>query len=185
MSQNSVFSFLKSGDEKKAIELLYKTAFPGVKRYLKSNRCNKQTCQDLFHDNLIKLIIKIRKKEIQDGTNLDNYLFVMVKNDWIKLVKKDKKVELKEFHDHGKEDTYHSDTQEQRERRTHIKKILSQLGNTCKQLLTLTYYLNYSLDEATAYMGFSSKDVAKTYHYRCKKKMRDLIKDDQHMKTWI
>ena len=56
--------------------------------------------------------------------------------------------------------------------------MLTTLGDTCKELLQLTFYLDHSLKEAAEVLGLSGAEVAKTYQYRCKKKLFEQIRNN-------
>ena len=53
--------------------------------------------------------------------------------------------------------------------------ILNSLGDMCRDLLKMTFYMDYSLKEAAEQLGISNAEVAKTYQYRCKKKLFETI----------
>ena len=63
-----------------------------------------------------------------------------------------------------------------------MDQMLTALGETCRELLKLTFYMDYSLKEAAEILGISSADVAKTNQYRCKKKLFTSIKENKQFR---
>jgi RNA polymerase sigma factor (sigma-70 family) len=162
-----------------AIDMLYKKVFPQIKIYIKNNRGNKEQAEDIFHDAIIKLIVKVRNKELGEESDLYAYLFVMAKNMWIVKAKRDQKVQfVEEVVESGYDAADSEDVSESGEKTKAMEEALSSIGEKCKELLMLTFYLNYSLKEAAEKLGISNEEVAKTNQYRCKKKLFEVIKSN-------
>lgn len=180
MDKSKIFSYLKTGNEKKSIEWAYKHVFPSAKRYLLSNSGNEHQAEDLFQDALVKFLLKIRKNEIDLNSSVESYLFTMVKNGWINFLRKQKNLR---YEDEVKEvavsDEPFFKSEEEKEKKAQMEKMLNLIGEKCKKLLELTFYKGCSMDEVAERMGFNGRDVAKSYHYRCKKKMLEKVKEDK------
>jgi DNA-directed RNA polymerase specialized sigma subunit len=71
------------------------------------------------------------------------------------------------------------------ERAKLMETILSSVGKSCYQLLKLVLYENLSLKEIAVEMGYSSEDVAKMTHYRCKKKLITELKNKTYLKELL
>jgi RNA polymerase sigma factor (sigma-70 family) len=175
---------LNNGQERKAIDLLYKKVLPSITQYIRKNSGNKEQAEDIFHDAIIKLIVKIRNNELPIETDFNAYLFTMAKNLWIIKAKRDQKIQ---YMDDIKDSTLYSNTQEdytsvQNETSVAMESVLTSIGEKCKELLTLTFYMNFSLKEAALKLGISNEEVAKTNQYRCKKKMFEVIKNNPAFK---
>ena len=152
---------------------------PQIKKYVLKNSGDKQQAEDLFHDAVIKMIVKVRNNDIEEDTNAKAYLFTMAKNSWITKAKRDQKVELtSDVAIYETENTSSIDILSD-EKSSLMDEMLTTLGETCKELLKLTFYMDYSLKEAADRMGLSGAEVAKTYQYRCKKKLFDKVKDNK------
>lgn len=177
--KDSILSYLVRGEERKAIEILYKEVLPQIKKYVLKNSGDKQQAEDLFHDAVIKMIVKIRNSELPEDTNAKAYLFTIAKNSWITKAKRDQKVELTSDVAIYEKGSYSGTSILKDEKSTLMDEMLTTLGETCKELLKLTFYMDYSLKEASDKMGLSGAEVAKTYQYRCKKKLFDKVKDNK------
>ena len=179
MNENNIFSYLKTGDERKAIEWMYKNVYPSIRRYLLSNKANEEQVEDLFQDALIKVLLKIRKKQITEITNIENYLFIMVKNSWTTTVVKNRKVQYENEFTFLKDDSVLAMDDNQEEKRNQMERMLDLIGDTCKEILKMTFYLGYSMEEVAEQIGFNNANVAKSYNYRCKKRLLEKVKEDK------
>lgn len=165
--------------------MLYKKVLPSITQYIRKNSGNKEQAEDIFHDAIIKLIVKIRNAELPIETDIYAYLFTMAKNMWIIKAKRDQKVKYTDdlttssFYNKEESEDGHSD---QTEKTIAMESVLSTIGEKCKELLTLTYYMNFSLKEAAEKLGISNEEVAKTNQYRCKKKLFEVIKNNAAFK---
>ena len=153
-----------------------------MKKYVLKNSGDIQQAEDLFHDVVIKLIMKIRKNELEANTDVKAYLFTMAKNTWITKAKRESKMQLSS--EMGAYDSQHSDEikHDKNEKSILMESVLASLGEMCKDLLKLTFYMDMSLKEAAKKLGISNAEVAKTYQYRCKKKLFETIRKNQAFK---
>ena len=156
--------------------MLYKTAWPKVKRYIKSHSGSTEQAEDIFHDIIIKLMVKVRKGDLADKLDVNGYLFVMARNLWITTVGRNAKFSVVDVM-MERADSPAVDNSLELERV--VNEVLDQLGDICRELLRLTYFDNVSLKVAAETMGLSSADVARTYHYRCKKKLLDHVQENE------
>jgi RNA polymerase sigma factor (sigma-70 family) len=70
------------------------------------------------------------------------------------------------------------------EKRKIINKILVEIGDRCKETLTL-YGLSYSMEEIAAIMQFSSAEMAKKAAYQCRKKFRAFVETYPYYKKLL
>jgi RNA polymerase sigma factor (sigma-70 family) len=158
--------------------VLYKEAFPGIKSYVLKNSGDRELSEDLFHDVVIKLILKVRKEELPENTDVHAYLFTMAKNFWITKAKRDTKLQFSsEILDFDLSVPEEMETHKN-EKSVLMAELLESLGNMCRDLLKLTFYKDCSLKEAAEKLNISNAEVAKTYQYRCKKKLFEAIKSN-------
>ena len=164
--------------------MLYKKVLPSITQYVRKNSGNKEQAEDIFHDAIIKLIVKSRNAELAIETDIYAYLFTIAKNLWIVKAKRDQKIQyVNEFTDTSQFVKLNDEsTINQDEKTEAMASVLSSIGEKCKELLTLTYYMNFSLKEAAEKLGISNEEVAKTNQYRCKKKMFEIIKNNPAFK---
>lgn len=151
---------------------------PAVEKYVRKNRGDLDDARDVFHDALLKFMVKVKeqKEEVQD---IQGYIFISARNNWITKVTRDNKFTYSEYITENEFDEGSEPDLEQQEKVKLMKEVLNSLGERCKDLLTLTFYLDYSLKDAAKKLGISSDEVAKTNQYRCKKKLFEKIKNNK------
>lgn len=165
------------------MKYLYDDSWSTVKSYVLNHGGNKAQAEDLFQDAVVKVFLKVKQGGLNDNDNLGAYLFTITKNAWITKVKKDKKIELVDdlvkFRGNQKEEK-EEDFDMVRSRA--LDHALAALGDTCKDLLKLTFYMGKSLAEASEIMNLKNSEVAKTYQYRCKKRLKLVLQDNPSLK---
>lgn len=150
-----------------------------MKKYILQNSGDEQQAEDIFHDIIIKLIVKVRKNELPESTNVKAYVFTACKNAWLTKAKRDQKINYSdEIRDESKAESLEQGYLDS-EKQQMMEEMLTSLGEPCKELLKLTFYLDHSLKEAAKILGLSGADVARTYQYRCKKKLIEKVKKNK------
>ncbi|MBX9853699.1 MAG: sigma-70 family RNA polymerase sigma factor [Cytophagaceae bacterium] len=118
---------------------------------------------------------KAKQNKLEEKINVTSFICTVAKNLWLNRIKRmSRSAELPE------EEAYESDENLlaniiTEEKRTAISRLLSEIGEECKKLLTYSIYDNLSMKEICRLMNYSSEDVAKTYNYRCKQKLIQLV----------
>lgn len=164
------------------IKALFDSAWPKVRRYIRSQSGSLEQAEDLFHDVVIKLMLKFRKGELGDLVEVDGYVFVMAKNLWFTRLKRNKKIQFVDYVLDREEPTHVDNSQQLSQL---VSSALEQVGDLCKQLLRLTYFENASLKTVAETLDLSTTDIARTYHYRCKKKLLKVVKGNQEIKDLL
>lgn len=179
IKENKIIPLFDGRNEKKAIELLYRSVWPQLLAFIKNHNGDRGNAEDLFHDAVMKLIKMIRNGEVEEVNDVEAYVFTMAKNSWYTKSKRDERIrydneqiqdlllQSDDFENHGR-----------KEKTELMDAMLTTLGDTCKELLQLTFYLDHSLKEAAEVLGLSGAEVAKTYQYRCKKKLFEQIRNN-------
>lgn len=168
-----IIFLIKSDREQEAIDYLYQTVWPGVRAYITKNSGDAEQAKDIFHDGILNVLMRIKKKKLEITTDLSGYLFISCKNLWVRKTLRDKKIVLSEdtLKYEGVEDDYSADSLKN-EKVQLLNKKMAEIGEKCKELLRLTYYEGLSLKEAAVYLGYSSAGTAKSTQHRCKEKLR-------------
>ena len=175
-SDQDVLSALKKGNDDAVLSFLYKMVLPKVKHYIKTNRGNEDEAKDIFQDAVIIFYKKVKLDQISQDTNITAYICHVAKNLWINRAKKlNRTIELPDEDYHPAEEDNFLDQLISEEKKNAVRNLLSQIGEECQKLLKYSVYDNLSMKEICAKMGYSSENVAKTYNYRCKQKLVQLV----------
>ncbi len=174
-----IIDAIGSGDNQKVFNELYKHVLPSIVKFIKSKRGNRQQAEDCFQDAVVALILTVKSGKYKAGYSVSNYLFGVARNRYYTLLRDDV----------AKETTLENETIVlidenpllETEKWNVIQEMLNKIGEQCKQLLSLHLFDRKKLSEIAKIMNFSSEGVVKTYNYRCKQKLKELIKEDEEI----
>lgn len=180
IEDQDIIKSIKSGKDQKVLNNLYTDMYPGVRNYVCANSGNEDEAFDIFQEAVIILFKQVRLDRFDPQYKIKSFLFTVAKNLWINRVKRmNRTVNLKEDYDfiETNKSVLHNLIDEERNNLIHY--LLDQIGENCKQLLTLSVFESLSMKEICKKMGYSSENAAKTRNYKCKQKLIDLIKNNE------
>ncbi len=191
LTDQEIIALLKTRQKDVALNYIYKSMFPNIKRNLITKGASIEDTKDLFQEAVLQLYIKIIEgKFIEEEANIFAFLNNIAKNKWIDKIRRDKKIEVTDdftVHQNNHTLTDASSLLEiiNSEKSKLVEQILSSIGEKCQQLLKLVIFQNYSMKEIAEELGFSNEDSAKTQHYKCKAKLIHLYKKNDHIKQTL
>ncbi len=169
-----IIEHLNKGDFNKAATELYKM-FDSVYGILKSKGASVEDTKDLFQEAIMVLMRKISEEKEVINCTLKTYITTICKYQWNNRINK-----LSYKHTTNT-DTFYADIEndvkdfEQEEQQFElIGKVLSKIGEKCKELLSLFYLDQKHMDEIAEIMKFSGVNSAKTQKYKCIEKARKM-----------
>jgi RNA polymerase sigma factor (sigma-70 family) len=185
-SDKDVVEALKKGNDDAVLSFLYKAVLPKVKHYIKTNRGNEDEAKDIFQDAVIIFYKKVKLDQFPEEVNVTAYICRIAKNLWINRAKRlNKTTELPNDDFMQTEDDDFLDNLITEEKKNTVKNLLSEIGEECQKLLKYSVYDNLSMKEICGLMGYSSENVAKTYNYRCKQKLVQLVMKNKSIENLL
>jgi RNA polymerase sigma factor (sigma-70 family) len=177
-SDTEILKAIRAGDDDRALSALYQTLLPKIKNMVRQHGGGQEDALDIFQDALLVFYKHVKMSKFNEEHSIAAFVYSVSRNLWINLVKKKKRnVELgdQEMPLAPDEDVLSHLITEEREEM--VTKLISSLGDTCRQLLTYTLFHKFSMKEISEKMAFSSEDVAKTKHYKCKQRLIQTVKN--------
>lgn len=173
---------LQNGDEK-VISFIYENFYPKIRYFIIKNQGNSQEAEEVFHNALFQLTIRLKTSTIEIKSSFEAYLFTVCKNLWRKELNAKKKWVRKEQEiTHRIEDNVeHEDSIIAQERWDLFERNLKLLSDNCRRLLTL-YFSKTPYREIVEEFNYSSENVAFQRMFKCKKRLADLVKKDSSYK---
>ncbi len=173
---------LRQGD-KKMIRAIYDNFYPKVRNFILKNNGSDHEAQDVFHNALYQLTIRLQLESIEIKSSFEGYLFTVCKNLWRKELNSRNKWVRNELSDtlEFKEDHNHEKSIEAQERWELFEESLKLLSGNCRKLLTL-YFAKISYQEIVKEFEYSSENVAFQRVFKCKKRLAELIKKHPNYK---
>ncbi len=188
MSQNTlndseIFALFKKG-EYSALKKLYPSLRGEFEGWaMKLYKMDTNEIMDIYQDAMITFYKNIASGKLTElRSSIKTYIFAIAKNLILKRFDKSRNrltlVETEAELDWNAE-TKIQDEENLSHRQRVLKDALENLGNPCKQILTLFYYNRYSIEAIQYQMGYKHIDVVRTQKGRCIKKMKEEIKDKE------
>lgn len=183
LSDQEILQAIRKGQDSVALEFLYATLLPKVKKHVCSNSGNLDDAYDVFQDGVMVFYrLVIGGKFDHNKYTVHGFLFTVCKNLWINLVKKRASTLNRE--QNIEKDTLNPSVLESLidgEKRTAMEKLFNALGDKCTEILTMFFYHKLSLKEIAEKMGDMSEDAVKVKSHRCKKLLTDRIRGNKHL----
>lgn len=166
MDGNKIIEYFKSGDDSKAIFLLYEY-FPTIEKYVVQNNGNASDAQDVFQEALLILYKKLFNPDFEFTAKPESFLFGICKNLWFGELKKRKLNigNIDDGDDYFKEEL--KNHREEEEKYAILDSTLSKLGKNCIQILELFYYKSKSMLDIAKLLSYSNVNTVKTQKYKC------------------
>ena len=146
-----------------AIAKLYKF-FPKVKQYVIKNSGTLQDAEDLFQAALLVIYEKCRDGRLELTSSWEAYLFAICKNMWLNQLRNEKTFTTKENEEGFNEELFRK-----------VEKGTKQLGDKCREILSLFYYHKRSFKDIANELGFVNEKSAKQAKYKCINQLRKLV----------
>jgi RNA polymerase sigma factor (sigma-70 family) len=169
MQDSEIIEKIKRGDES-ALDYLYKKNYRMMVKMIIKNNGSEEEAKDVYQEALIVLWQKALTEEFILTSKISTFLYSICQNLWRKELERksrltDEDTEAAEIFDIDK-----------KERIEIINKCITDLGETCRHILTYYYFDKMSMTDIAEKMGFANSDTAKTKKYKCKKELDKKIK---------
>jgi RNA polymerase sigma factor (sigma-70 family) len=175
MEDQKIIELIKSHKHDKVFTTLYKY-FPAVKKMILVNGGRNEDAEDIYQEALIVFYKKAASEDFKLTSSINTYLYSICRFMWKDQLKKQQK---RSFIDIEKEIINESEFILEIETEDHFKlaeKAISELGDRCKELLTLFYFNSKKMKEIAVKMGYNSENTAKNQKYKCLETAKNNLK---------
>ena len=166
----------------RAITNLYKGGFSGIKRFVTKNKGTSHDAEDVFQEAIAILYQKAVGKTINIESNLQNFLFGIARNCWLKSLRERGKLPLSHLTDIDLPDSESDKLKVFEEIVSILKNKMNDIGESCKRLLQLFYFEKRSMDFIADALNLANARVAKSKKYKCLASLRKLVNENQKIK---
>lgn len=174
-NDEQIIAAILSGNDHKALEFLYKKILPVVISYVKKNGGNKDDAFDIFQDGITVFVRYVVERRFDKKYDIQGFVFTICKNCWINKVKRDKKITRIGTNFDIAEDESFLNHIINEERENLVVNLIAQLGDRCRELLTMAYFNQLQAKEICEKLGFANEDAVKTKKYKCKQRLLEII----------
>ena len=186
IKDKEIIQAIRKGENQKVLNSFYKKSLPKVKRYNMRNSGNIEDVNDIFQDAVIVLITKIKERKFNEKYEIDGFLFTIARNLWINRAKvKGRSVLSETLPETEADDQNLLEGLISDEKAEAVNEILEGVGEPCTSLLRYSIINELPLAEIAEKMKYTSASVAKTYKYRCKKRLVALVQDNKYFQNLL
>ncbi|KAB5491387.1 RNA polymerase sigma factor [Flagellimonas hadalis] len=165
------------------LEEVYQSVFPQVRVHIFKNSGDEAQAKDIYQEAFIACWQNVKDHKFDGTGSLEAYLFTIAKNKWtdhLRSARFKKTVHQDVISLIGQEEDKDEDQDnEVQNEQEAMKRALHQLGNGCKNLLTLFYFERKNMEEIAEKIGIGAAS-ARNKKYRCMEQLRALA---QHIKN--
>lgn len=159
------------------LKYLYRQFFPIVKSYVAQNSGNEDEAKDIFQDGIIAVWNNVHngKYESRADKGLGPYLVKVCKFRWLEQTKSARHKKTANWDaDWEKADGDNKlDAMIKKEQINYAVKLVSQLGEKCRNILTMFYYEKKNMQEIAAANNLTAES-AKNEKYRCMQQLKKM-----------
>lgn len=161
-------------NDDKALETLYTDNFYKTEAFVTANSGTAEEAKDIYQEAFIAAWQNIKAGRFvpQNGSSLEAYLFQIAKYKWYDHLKAAKKMSVVPVEDNSFIETAYNEEEER-----YIEKVqdhFKNLGEPCRQVLTLFYFMKQSMTKIAAAFSWTEA-TAKNNKYRCLQRLRNMV----------
>jgi RNA polymerase sigma factor (sigma-70 family) len=174
-SDADLIALLRQGtiEENTALNAIYKAHYATVAGFVLRNSGDRESARDVFQDGMIVLYRNIKEAKFNGESAIGTYLFAICRFLWLKALKKRGRAPVEAIDPEAIFETPLINMLDE-ERRSVVLALFDKLGDTCKQILLLSFYDDLDMREIAARTGFKDEQNARNKKYKCLKTLKDL-----------
>jgi RNA polymerase sigma factor (sigma-70 family) len=186
ISDKQILTGLRSSSTQtanQALRKLYYREYSTISRLVLNNNGNQEDVADLFQDAIIVLYEKVRVDSFELQSSLRTYLYAISKRLWLNKLRS-RKQHLSIEDNNVDQISIPPSVMEvlvKDEQSEIIAQLLEQVGNDCKEILSLYYFKRLRMKEIADVLGLAQEQGAKNKKSRCLKKLRQLVFSSEHL----
>ncbi|WP_276484910.1 RNA polymerase sigma factor [Paraflavitalea pollutisoli] len=182
MDDQQILQLLKENTNDKALAALYRH-FPMVRKMIRNYGGTPEDAADIFQEALIIVCTQARNNTLQLTARLSTYLYSVCKYLWKDEVKKRQRQMAEPLEeDLTPAQTASLDALREADQRVRLaEKVISELGDRCRELLMLFYEQGLKLRDIALRMGYSAEHTAKNQKYKCIEAAKMRLKELQQL----
>ncbi|MCP4123111.1 MAG: sigma-70 family RNA polymerase sigma factor [Bacteroidetes bacterium] len=168
------------------IQEIYEAFFHKIKAFVMKNSGDMNDAKDVFNKALVQMMVRENLGNIKDTSTFEAYLFTACRNLWYRALNKRKKErvtnpEVKELYYEEKDMAQSALEQDRWEL---FREKFEMMSDNCREILGLLFN-KVSGKEMMEKLGYSSDTTVRQRVFKCKKKLGELVKDDNRFKDLL
>lgn len=162
-------------DQRSGFVYIYKNHFRMVEYFITKNSGNTYDAEDVFQETMVVLFNKARHEVFSLSCSLKTFVYSVARNIWLKKLRDNKiKTGITDFERYDPIEVQ-DEPEEDQDRQGELQKAIEQLGEGCRKILTLFYYMKKNMEEIAAELGYTNADNAKNQKYKCLQQLKSKL----------
>lgn len=185
MNDNSHYLIALVQGNSREIQKVYEKNFPAVKKFVFQNKGRQEDAEDIFQKALLQLAVRYKREAFDIKISFEAYLFTVCKNLWRRELNKLKyKVTNNEVIELENEERDAAFALLEQKRWELFTESLALISDNCKKVLKL-FFAKISYTKIVTEMQYNSETVARQRVFKCKNKLKELVKKDKRYNSLI
>ena len=140
-----------------AIRYMYQHYADTISSLIINNSGNHQDAQDIFQETVVTFIETVKKDKFRGESSIKTFVVAIARNTWLNELKRRERSDIRE-EIYGKsspaEEPDVSHLISEREAKQQFRDLLGKLGESCKKILILFYYENFTMKEMVNHLPY-------------------------------
>lgn len=152
-----------------AFNLLYRTYYPVIEKFILANSGSIDDARDIFQDTMI-IFNRNLSAGLQLTSSLKTYLYAISKNLWLKTLRDRGPTNSFELDEHDLPERAREayDEKEKADALFHeVNELIARMPLHCQKIVQYVYYDNVPVDEMAKKMGYTNAHTASNAKYKC------------------
>lgn len=163
------------------IKGIYRNYFDSLSLYVMNNSGSRQDAEDIFQEVLVAFIDLVQKDKFRGESTVKTFLYSLNRHTWLNELKRRGRALAREEKYEKEQDRTEQDTNHfiaDREGKAEVIRLVGELGETCRKILLLFYYENYSMKEILEATEYENEQVVRNKKYKCLKQLEKNINEN-------
>jgi RNA polymerase sigma factor (sigma-70 family) len=170
-----------------ALRFMYSEYYGLLESYIINNKGNNDDAADVIQETMVAFVEIVQQEKFRGESTIKSFLYAITRNLWLtELRKRSSSENRNRIFEKAKEDSEQATVFHliKHEHFKTIQKLFEKLGEKCKQLLTLVYYEDLSMNDIIKQMpGYENEQVLRNKKYKCMKQLEKMMNADEQLKT--
>jgi RNA polymerase sigma factor (sigma-70 family) len=176
MNDQKIIELIQGQRHDKVFTALY-NYFPVVKKMVLANGGRVEDAEDIYQETLIVFYRKANDPSFKLTSAISTYLYSISRFMWMDQSRKQQKQGFVDIQNEILNETEFVDEIEAENKYKQAEKVISELGDRCKELLILFYFHSKKLKDIASKMGYNSENTAKNQKYKCLEAAKNKLKE--------
>ncbi len=176
----SILEGLLQPNIESTVQRMYGLYFDNIIAQIVANGGTHDDGSDVFQDAIVALIEKVKSGQFRGDSSIKTYLSSIARNLWLFELRtrgRRKKREQLYFTDNTDEQ-FEEIGFSAKKNGSDLMETMSQIGDTCKKILTGFYYEDKSMKEILNTVEFENEQVLRNKKSKCMKKLKELLQSN-------